>query len=1053
LNLSVFFIRRPIGASLLAAALLLVGIAAWPRLPVAPLPQVDFPTISVSASLPGAGPETVASNLAAPLERQLAQIPGVEQMTSSSSLGGTSINLQFSLDRDIDAAALDVQSAINAAAGQLPAGMPAPPTYRKINPADRPILTISMRSDALPLTALSDYADNLLAQQLSQIQGVGQVYISGAQKPAIRIQIDPVKIASLGIGLEEVRAAILGASVNLPKGSIDGSAQSFAVYANDQILSPEDWSEAIVAYRNGTPVRVRDIGRAVTDAENTRSAAWAFDAAGASAERRFPGGRAVNLMIVKQPGANVIETVERVKAALRKIEADLPPAIELRLLSDRTQTIRASVEDVELTLVLAIALVVLAIFVFLRDLRATLIGSVTVPLALFGTAAVMYALGYSLDNLSLMALTIAVGFVIDDAIVMLENIYRQVEAGIPPMEAAVMGASEVGFTIVSISASLVAAFIPIFLMGGVVGRFFREFAVTVTVTIALSVLISIALTPALCARLLRPRAADLTHGPLFNAFERTFDWLLDGYRRALDAVMCHRPIALAVFFATLAATVALFVVIPKGFFPQQDTGILSGTAEAGQDISFQGMQQLLMRQAEVLRQDPDIDNLTISYGSSMSFSTVGNSASIYITLKTRDAGRKASAEQIVARLRPKLAAIPGVTLYLQASQDLNLGARSSRTQFQYTLTGADLDELNQWAPALYAKLRTLPELVDLASDQQNRSATAMLDIDRDRAAAFGITPALIDATVYDAIGQRQVTQYFTQVNSYKVILEVSPQLQADPNLFDKLYVTSPASGRRVPLSTFVAVDTERNGFLTINHQGRYPAVTISFNLATGVGLGQAVDAIERASLELKLPPSISGSFQGTAQVFQSSLAGQPMLILSALIAVYVVLGLLYESYIHPLTILSTLPAAGMGALLILMAGGFDLSLIAMIGIILLIGIVKKNGIILVDFALAAERERGLSPEQSIREACLRRFRPILMTSLCAALAGVPLMLGLGTGAELRRPLGYAMVGGLIVSQTLTLFTTPVIYLYLDRLSLRLTRRTTKHATQRVERAA
>ena len=1038
MSVSSFFIERPIGTSLLAAALLLVGLCAWPLLPVSALPQVDFPTISVSANLPGASPDTVAATLAAPLERQFAQIPGVEQMTSQSSLGGTSINLQFDLNRNIDAAAQDVQAAIAAAAGQLPSGMPSPPTLRKTNPADRPILVLSLRSDVLPLTRLSDIADSVVAQQLSQISGVAQVMISGALKPAIRIQADPGKLANVGLSFEDLRVAITNATVNAPKGTIEGPRQSFAVYANDQVLAAEPWNDIVIAYRNGAPIRVRDVGVAVAGPENVRSAAWAFNGEGATEEQRFPNGRSVNLLVQKQAGANVIETADRVKAAVEKLRADLPPAVELRLLQDRTQTIRASVEDVELTLVLSVALVVLVIFLFLRHLPATLIPSATIPLAIFGTAAVMYLCGYSLNNFSLMALTIAVGFVIDDAIVMLENIYRHVENGVPAREAAIKGAQEVGFTIFSISVSLVAVFIPLLLMGGVIGRLFREFAVTVTITIAISVLVSLTLIPSLCARYLNHAGPGESHGWLFVRFERGFQWVLEKYRHSLGLVIRHQRATLAVFFATLAASIALFVAVPKGFFPQQDTGIISAGIEGAQDISFAAMQERLMEITDILRKDPDILNFNVSQGSSSGGATVSNSVSLFISLRSPAEGRKASADQVIARLRQQAAKVHGVSLFMQSSQDISLGARSSRTQYQYTLTGADLDELNQAAPALFKALRRLPQLVDLASDQQNRAASLMVTIDRDRAAAFGITPAMIDATLYSAIGQRQVAQYFTQVNSYRVILEATPALQGDTELFNRLYITSPVTGNRVPLSSFVTLDSGRNGFLTINHQARLPAVTISFNLAPGVSLGDAIDAVEKTAAELRLPESISGAFQGTAQAFQSSLASQPYLIAAALLAVYVVLGLLYESYIHPLTILSTLPSAGIGAILALWWGGFDLGVIGLVGVILLIGIVKKNGIMLVDFALSAERERGLSPQESIVEACVMRFRPIMMTTLCAIFSGVPLILGHGIGYELRQPLGYAMVGGLVVSQVLTLYTTPVVYLYLDRLHRRFT---------------
>jgi HAE1 family hydrophobic/amphiphilic exporter-1 len=1025
-NISAVFIRRPIGTSLLALALLLVGAAAWPLLPVAPLPQVDFPTIQVSVNLPGANPETMAANVAQPLERQFSLIAGLSQMTSTSALGTTQITLQFDLNRNIDAAALDVQSAINAAGGQLPGNLPSPPSFRKINPADSAILVMSVQSDTLPLTRVNEYADTILAQQISQIPGVGLVTIGGAQKPSVRVQVDPVRLAAMGMSLEDVRGAIATTTVSQPTGSIDGPQQSFTVYTNDQVLQAEPWNDLVLAYRGGAPVRVRDIGVAVEGPENAKTAAWAYAGAASGPDSTVRDGRSIALFISKQPGANVIETVARIQQALPGLKAAIPPTVTVDTLVDRTQNIRASVKDVEHTLVITIICVVLVIFVFLLDLPATLIPGLTVPLALLGTAAIMVPLNYSLDNLSLMALTIAVGFVVDDAIVMLENIYRHIEDGMAPLEAAYNGSAEIGFTIISISVSLIAVFIPLLLMGGIVGRLFREFAVTVTLTIVVSVLVSLTLTPMLCARFLR-NVHDKPHGRLYRVFEHGFERLLAGYRRGLDAVLKHEFATLCVFLITLALTVVMFIVSPKGFFPQQDTGLVFGFAETAQDASFKAMRQRMEEIAAVVQRDPDVTGFGLSAGQ-----TTANTGNFFIALKPRDQGRTATADEVIARLRPQVAKLQGVNLFMQAPQDINVGGRLSRTQYQYTVTDPDLDELNTWAPRLLDRLRREPQLTDLASDQQNAAAAATLTIDRARAASFGISPALIDATLYDAIGQRQVAQYYTQTNSYHVVLEVAPELQADPSLFDKLYLTSPLTGRQVPLSTFVHVDTGKTAYLLISHQGQFPAVTISFNLAPGVALGDAVKAIERAQAELGVPATLRGSFQGTAKAFGESLASQPYLIAAALVAVYIVLGLLYESTIHPLTILSTLPSAGLGALLILRLGGYDLSVIALIGIILLIGIVKKNGIMMIDFALQAERERGMTAHEAIYQACLLRFRPIMMTTLCALLSGLPLMLGHGAGSELRRPLGYAMVGGLLVSQAMTLFTTPVVYLYLDR---------------------
>lgn len=1026
MNVSSAFIKRPIGTTLLALGLLLVGVAAFPLLPVAPLPQVDFPTIQVSATLPGASPETMASNVAQPLERQFSLIAGLTQMTSLSGTGSTQVTLQFDLDRGIDAAALDVQSAINAATGQLPSNLPSPPSYRKINPADSPILLLSVQSETLPLIEVNDYADNILAQQISQIQGVGFVNLGGVQKPAVRIQVDPAKLSALGMSLEDVRTVVASATVNQPKGTLDGHDQSMTVYTNDQLLRAAPWNDVILAYKNGAPIRVRDLGVAVDAAENTKIAGWAYAGAAAPKDSTLVNGRGIVLAVTKQPGANVIDTVDRIKAALPRLEASIPPTVQVNTLIDRTQTIRASVHDVEFTLMLTIALVVMVIFVFLRNVAATLIPSVTVPLALAGTAGAMYMAGFSLDNLSLMALTIAVGFVVDDAIVMLENIYRYIEEGMTPMDAALKGAGEIGFTIISISVSLVAVFIPLLLMGGIVGRLFHEFAVTVTLTILVSVLVSLTLTPMLCSRFLKNEHGR-SHGKLYQLFERGFDAMLNGYKRGLHFVLDHQFVTLMVFIATVVATAALYVVIPKGFFPQQDTGLITGFAESAQDSSFAGMNRRMLQLADIVRQDPDVTGFGMN-GSSSTYNT-GN---FFIALRPLDEGRKATADQIIARLRPKLAQVEGASLFLQAAQDIRVGGRASRTQYQYTLTDANLDELNAWSPKVLARLQQVPQLRDVATDLQNAATSATLTIDRDRASSFGISPALIDATIYDAIGQRQVAQYFTQLNSYHVVLEVTPALQEDPSLFSKIYLTSPTTGQQVPLSTFVHMDTSKTGYLSISHQGQFPAVTMSFNLAQGAALGDAVEAIQKAQAELNLPQALTGSFQGTAQAFQSSLASQPYLIAAALIAVYIVLGLLYESFIHPLTILSTLPSAGVGALLILMAGGYELTVIALIGIILLIGIVKKNGIMMIDFALTAERQKGLEPREAITQACLLRFRPIMMTTMCALLSGLPLMLGHGSGSELRRPLGYAMVGGLILSQMLTLFTTPVVYLYLDR---------------------
>ncbi|HUN94447.1 MAG TPA: efflux RND transporter permease subunit [Burkholderiaceae bacterium] len=1019
MNLSSPFIARPVATSLLTAAIFLAGLAAFPFLPVAPLPQVDFPTILVTTTLPGASAETMAATVATPLENQFAQIPGVSQMTSSSILGSTQITIQFDLDRNIDAAGQDVLSAINAASGVLPKTLPTPPTFRKINPAESSIVIYAIHSDALPLTAVDDFAENVILPRMSQIAGVGLVSIGGQQKPAVRVQVDPAKIAALGIQLEDVAGVIATATVNNPKGAVNSPAHNYVVYDNDQLLQAAPWNDVIVAYKNGAPVRVRDIGVAVEGPENNQLTAWQN------------GSDGILLLVYKQPGANIIDVVRRIEASLPQVMASVPASIRADKVIDRTTTIKASVEDVEFTLALTIVLVVLVIFLFLRNVRATLIPGITIPIALVGSCAAMYVLGFTLDNLSLMGLTIAVGFVVDDAIVMLENIYRHIEDGLPPLEAAYKGAAEIGFTILSISISLVAVFIPLLLMGGIIGRLFREFAITVTMTIAVSAFVSLTLTPMMCSLMMRD-AKHARHGRIYAWSERVFDAMLAGYTRGLDGVLRHRFATLLVFFATLATTVVLYVVEPKGFFPQQDNGIIAGLSDASQDVSFDEMVRLQHRLTDVVAKDPDV----ASWGTSVGGTRPLNNGFLVIGLKPRSE-RKASVDQIIARLRAQFAKVSGATFFLQAAQDLNVGGRLARTQYQYTLLDPDLAELNEWAPRLLAKLQALPQLRDVASDQQTSSTTLRLAIDRDQAARFGIQPALIDATLYDAFGQRQVAQFFTQLNTYHVILEITPELQADPRTLERIYVKSPATGQQVPLSAFVHYDTDHVAFLSINHQAQFPAVTLSFNLAAGVALGEAVDAIQKEVYDIRMPRSITGTFQGTAQAFQTSLKSQPYLILAALVAVYIILGMLYESTIHPLTILSTLPSAGVGALLMLLAFHFDLSVIALIGIILLIGIVKKNGIMMVDFAIQAEREQHLPPEQSIRQACLLRFRPIMMTTMAALLAALPLMLGHGTGSEIRQPLGYTMVGGLVLSQALTLFTTPVIYLYLDRLNVRL----------------
>ena len=1029
MSISSPFIRRPVATSLIAAAFLLVGTIAYFNLPVAALPQVDFPTIQVNAALPGGSPETMASNVATPLERQFSLIAGLTQLTSTSTGGQTQVTLQFDLNRNIDAAAQDVQAAISAAAGQLPTNLPAPPNFRKINPADSSILQLGLTSDTLPLSKVSDYADTILAQQISRIDGVGQVNVGGQQKPAMRIQLDPRKVAALGLQLDTIRQAIAAATVNAPKGLINGARKSYTVYANDQVLDVATWNNLVVAYKNGAPVRVRDIGQAVESVENNQIGAWVFRGA-AYPDNSLPNGRAILLFVIKQPGANVIETVARVKAALPALEANIPPSIHVHTLSDRTQTIRASVQDVEITLLITIALVVAVIFLFLRNVRATIIPSVVIPLALLATCAVMLPLHFSLDNLSLMAMTIAVGFVVDDAIVMVEAIWRGIEHGQAPFQAALDGAGEISFTILTISISLIAVFTPLMFMGGVVGRLMQEFAFTLSAAVALSVVLSLTFTPMLCGRFLK--APEPPKSRFMKALETGFHRLDTGYSRALDWVLAHELLTLMVFLATAAATIVLYATSHTGFFPQQDTGFLSGTLITSQDASFTKTAEKVEQVAAVAARDPDVNEVHFYVGGGG-----GNQANFNVSLKPKDEGRKSTADEVIARLRPQFAKLVGVQAFLQANQDITVGGRAGRAQYQYTLSDADLGELDAWTPRLLDALKKLPEIKDASSDQQSEGAAARLTIDRDTAGRFGISPTDIDAAIYNQIGQHQVAQYFTQLNAYHVVVEAPPGLQVSPALFNSVYLISPLTQKPVPLSLLVKVDPNARSSLSISHQSQFPAATLSFNLAPGVSLGQATDAVEKAREALGAPPTVTGSFQGTAQAFQESLSSEPVLIAAALLAVYVILGILYESYIHPLTILSTLPSAGLGALLALKIAGQDLNVIGIIAIILLIGIVKKNGILIVDVALRYEREHGHSPEEAVGHACRQRLRPILMTTAAAMLGGIPMILMNGTGSEFRHPLGWASVGGLIVSQVLTLFTTPVVYIYLDRLRRKL----------------
>ncbi|HLK89538.1 MAG TPA: multidrug efflux RND transporter permease subunit [Polyangia bacterium] len=1028
MNISAPFVRRPIATSLLAAAVILAGLVAYRGLPVAPLPRVDFPTIQVSGALPGASPDTMASSVATPLERRFGRIAGLTEMTSVNTLGSTSITLQFDLDRDVTGAARDVQAAINASLAELPPNLPSLPNYRKVNPADSPILIVSLTSKTLPLAQVFDAANSILAQKISQIEGVGQVFVGGGQQPAVRVQVDQEALAGHGLSLEDVRNALAASTTNQPKGTLTGSNLTYNIAATDQLLGAQAYKELVVSYQNGATVRLKDVATVFDDVENNRLAGW------------IDGQRCVLMIIRRQPGANILSTIEGVKKALPYLKQSISPAIDVNVAIDRTTTIRASVRDVERTLILSVLLVTAVVFIFLRSARATAIPSIAVPLSLVGTFGIMYLLGYSIDNLSLMALTISTGFVVDDAIVVTENIARLIEDGMTPFEAALEGARQIGFTIVSITVSLIAVFIPILLMGGIIGRLFREFAVTLSIAVALSGLVSLTVTPTMAGRLLRP-VDEKRLGWFARHSERFFDKLVRGYDRGLRWVLRHSFLMLLLTVGTLGLTVLLAIRVPKGLFPQQDTGMLSGFSEASQDISSQAMRHAQEKVNQIVQQDPDVDHTIAFVGGS---SGAGNTGTVFISLKDYSK-RKSTADQVISRLRPKLAKVPGINLFLQSVQDVRMGGRTSRTQYQYALEDADLAELQEWSPKVLAKLKSLPQLRDVATDQQTAGLMLSVDIDRDSASRLGISLQGVDNILYDAFGQRQVATSFTPLNYYRVVLEAAPEQQASPDQLVHVYVPG-ANGALVPLPSIARVSATPTP-LAVTHQGQFPATTLSFNLAPDAALGDAVKVVDAATRQIGLPSGVHASFQGTAQAFGASLSSEPWLIAAALFVVYIVLGMLYESLIHPITILSTLPSAALGALVALFVFRTDFSIIALIGVVLLLGIVKKNAIMMIDFALEAERRDRLEPAEAIRRACLLRFRPILMTTLAALFGAVPLALGLGAGSELRQPLGITIVGGLCVSQLMNLFSTPVIYLYLDRLRRD---RAVEHQTTTVE---